>query len=221
MEGNDMKRVVTLVIVMGLILLVAGIGQTVTVAPAPMPKLQFWNNSGQVLASGKIYTYVPNSTTPKATYTDSTGGSTNSNPVILDTAGRANIWINGCVKFVVQTSAGVTLYTVDNVCQYSTAVQTMSQWQDTGLTPTYISGTSFSVAGDQTTTFETGARIKTSNTGGTIFSTVVSSSYGAGITTVTVVNDSGTLDSGLLTINSSILTVSNPALPVVPTVTKR
>jgi hypothetical protein len=41
-----------------------------------------------------------------------------------------------------------------------------------------------------------GRRLKTTNSGGTIYSTITNSVFGA-LTTVTVVNDSGTLDSGL------------------------
>lgn len=208
-----------LIAVLAIILMAAtALGTTVT--PAPMPKLQFFSNTGAVLSGGKIYTYEPGSTTNKTTYTDSTGNTANTNPVVLDSAGRASIWIDGCVKFIVKTSADVTLYTTDNICEYQTGNVTVSQWQASGLTATYIGTTSFSVPGDQTLTFAAGTRLQTANTAGTIYSTVVSSSYGSGVTTVTVVSDSGSLDSGLSTVNIGFLTVTNPSLPINPVVTK-
>lgn len=74
------------------------------------------DNNGNPLAGGKIYTYEAGTTTPKATYTDSTGNTTNANPVVLNSAGRASIWLgDGGYKFVLKTSADVTISTVDNI----------------------------------------------------------------------------------------------------------
>jgi hypothetical protein len=79
----------------------------------------FWqecDNNGDPLASGKVYTYSAGTTTPKATYTDSTGGTPNANPVILDSAGRAQIWLgDGGYKFVIKDSNDVTIATRDNI----------------------------------------------------------------------------------------------------------
>ena len=90
--------------------------------------------------------------------------------------------------------------------------QSNSQWTQSGLTPTYIGATSFSLVGDQTANFQVGRRIKTTNTGGTIYSTISASVFSS-VTTVTVVNDSGTLDSGLSAVSYSLLSVVNPAIP--------
>lgn len=80
---------------------------------------QFFSNLGDELNGGKVYTYVVNTTTPKATYTDSTGNTARDNPIVLDSAGRASggIWLNPgeAYKFVLKTSADVTLDTVDNI----------------------------------------------------------------------------------------------------------
>ncbi len=55
-------------------------------------------------------------TTPLATYTDSTGLTPNANPVILDANGEANVWMtDGSYKFVLLDSLGVPQWTVDNV----------------------------------------------------------------------------------------------------------
>jgi hypothetical protein len=51
-----------------------------------------------------------------ATYTDATGTSVNSNPIILDTAGGAQIWLgSNSYKFVLKDSLGNTIWTVDQV----------------------------------------------------------------------------------------------------------
>ena len=56
------------------------------------------------------------STTPQSTYTDSTGSSANTNPVILDSAGRAGVWLQAAAyRFDLYTSADVLVWTQDNV----------------------------------------------------------------------------------------------------------
>lgn len=84
------------------------------------PAEQFFDNNGNVLNGGKINTYAAGTTTPRATYTDSTLGTARSNPIVLDSAGRATggIWLDsalGKYKFVIDTSADVTLDTIDNI----------------------------------------------------------------------------------------------------------
>lgn len=81
----------------------------------PMPKMQFFDNNGDPLAGGKLYTYEPGTSTPKATYTDQGGGTPNANPVILDSAGRADVWLIGSYKFRLDDSSDVTIWTVDNI----------------------------------------------------------------------------------------------------------
>jgi len=60
---------------------------------SPTPKLQFFGTDGLPLVGGKLYTYQAGTTTPIATYTDYTGVTLNTNPVILDSAGQANVWL--------------------------------------------------------------------------------------------------------------------------------
>lgn len=77
---------------------------------------QFFDNNGVPLVGGLIYTYAAGTSTPQAAYTDSSGTVPQTNPIVLDGSGRAPIWLlNINYKFVIQTSAMVTLYTVDNV----------------------------------------------------------------------------------------------------------
>jgi len=82
----------------------------------PTPKQQIYGSDGNPLVGGKIYTYAAGTTTPLATYTDAGAGTANTNPIILNSLGQANIWLSSAsYKFSVYTSADVLLYTVDNI----------------------------------------------------------------------------------------------------------
>ena len=84
---------------------------------SPPPKLQFFGSDGLPLVGGKLYTYAAGTTTPLASYTDHTGVTKNTNPVILDSNGEADVWLPDTTsyKYVLKTSADVLLYTVDYV----------------------------------------------------------------------------------------------------------
>ena len=81
---------------------------------------QFFDDNGNPLSGGKLYTYLAGTTTPAVTYTSSLGTFNNPNPIILDAAGRPpeEVWLTSGVsyKFVVTTSANVTIRTYDNLC---------------------------------------------------------------------------------------------------------
>lgn len=80
---------------------------------------QFFDNNGVPLSGGLLYTYAAGTTTPATTYTSSTGGTANANPIVLNSAGRpsSQIWVNSSsnYKFVLKTSAGVDIWTMDNI----------------------------------------------------------------------------------------------------------
>lgn len=78
------------------------------------PKFSMTDNNGNPASGWKIYTYVSGTTTPKATYIDNAQSAANTNPVILDSRGEANIWWSGSYKVVVTDANDVTIYTVDN-----------------------------------------------------------------------------------------------------------
>jgi hypothetical protein len=180
------------------------------------PKPAFWDSSGNPLSGGKLYFYAAGSTTAQNTYTDSTGGSANANPVVLNSRGEpANeIWFTTGLtyKAVLKTSADVTIWTVDNLSAINDVSSlTADEWLSPGVTPTFASATSFTLSGDQTSEFHIGRRLKSTNSGGTIYSTITNSAFGA-LTTVTVLNDSGTLDSGLSAVSYGILRATNPSV---------
>lgn len=84
---------------------------------SPPPKAQFLTATGTPLVGGKVYTYAAGTTTPLATYTTSGGGTANTNPVILDVRGEADIWYTNGVsyKVVLKDSTDSTIWTVDNI----------------------------------------------------------------------------------------------------------
>jgi hypothetical protein len=83
----------------------------------PTPKQQFFDANGKPLVAGKVYTYAGGTTTPIATFTNQAGSSTNTNPIILDARGMANIWLQPTVayKFLITDANDVTQYTTDNI----------------------------------------------------------------------------------------------------------
>ena len=71
------------------------------------------------LAGGFIYTYQAGSSTPLNTYTDNTGNTANTNPIVLGTDGRPpnEIWLTYgySYKFVLTDSSNNTVQTLDNL----------------------------------------------------------------------------------------------------------
>jgi hypothetical protein len=190
---------------------------------SPIGNEQQLTITGAPLVGGKIYTYVGGSSTPAATYTDILGSTLQANPIILNSYGvsASPIWLLGgqTIKFVITNSADVTQQIIDYVSGVNdvTTSATQSEWVASGTTPTYISATSFSVAGDQRGAFQVGRRLLTTNTAGSRYSTILTSTFAAGVTTITVSNDSGTLDSGLSAVFYGLISAVNTSLPAIST----
>lgn len=93
---------------------------TVFLSPVGGAAAQFFDNNGNVLTGGKLYSYAAGTTTPQTTYTSISGSTAHTNPIILDSAGRVatgEIWLDGAVqyKFVLKTALDVLIATWDNV----------------------------------------------------------------------------------------------------------
>jgi hypothetical protein len=81
---------------------------------------QLFDNNGNPLAGGKIYTYLAGTTTNATTYTSASGAIAHSNPIVLDGAGRVpsgEIWLTDGItyKFVVEDSTSALIGTFDNL----------------------------------------------------------------------------------------------------------
>lgn len=84
----------------------------------PPGKQCYLDNAGNPLVGGKLYTYAAGTSTPKATYSDSTGLTPLTNPVILDSRGEATIFWNGAYKVILKDALDNTIWTVDNVLEF-------------------------------------------------------------------------------------------------------
>jgi hypothetical protein len=114
----------------------------VPVTLLPMPEYQSFALNGEPNSFGCVFTYQTGTTTPLATYTDVTGLTQNSNPVVLSSAGLANIWIQlgQAYTITVKTSGGTncatgsTIYSVNGIAGGSSQVVTTV----TGTSPQFI-----------------------------------------------------------------------------------
>jgi len=87
-----------------------------------------------------------------------------------------------------------------------------AEWINLGDAPTYIGATQFSLVGDKTATYQVGRRIKAiGTTPFTIYGTISVSAY-ASVTTVTVVWDSGSLNSTLSAVSVGASSVTNQSI---------
>jgi hypothetical protein len=148
---------------------------------------QFFDNNGNVLSGGKIYTYQAGTTTPLATYTTNSESSFHTNPIILDAAGRVpsggEIWLQLGVgyKFVLRTSTDVLIATYDNIpssAQPPAANDADSIMYEQGYTVTagsFVAGKIYRIASVGTTNFTLIGAVN--NTVGTHF---IATGVGAG-----------------------------------------
>ena len=93
----------------------------VNLSPVGGVAAQFFDNSGNVLTGGLLYSYLAGTTTPAVTYTSNSGLAPNSNPIVLDAAGRVpssgEIWLTDGIsyKFILQDQNAVQIATWDNI----------------------------------------------------------------------------------------------------------
>lgn len=92
---------------------------------APPPFLQFFDDNGDPLDGGKLYTYESGTETPQATYPAPSGGSAHANPIILDSAGRATVYLieGASYTFTLNDSADNLVESVDGI----------EAWSDTSI----------------------------------------------------------------------------------------
>lgn len=110
---------------------------------APVAKAKFFGNNGQPASGYKLFTYAAGTSTKLATYADSTTGSPNANPVIMDFRGEANIWMppNVAYKFVFAPPTDTDpptspIWSVDNIVDS----QLVTLWGgvDSGVANAYV-----------------------------------------------------------------------------------
>lgn len=140
---------------------------------APLPIIALLDNNGQQAVGGQLFTYAAGTTTKLATYTDASGATPNTNPIILDDRGEAPVWLTAGVayKFVFAPSTDTDpptnpYWTVDNITGNSSGVvsiggqagaivlgaglQITGQTLSAVLYQNYLSGLTLSTAGSST-----------------------------------------------------------------------
>jgi hypothetical protein len=79
---------------------------------------QFYGTSatGAPLSGGKVYTYAAGGLVAADTWTTAALAVKNANPVVLNAAGRASIWLgSNAYRIIMTDSTDVTMYDVDNI----------------------------------------------------------------------------------------------------------
>jgi len=186
-----------------------------------IPRWQPDNDTGAIVPSGLLFIYTAGTSTKKNIFQDNAGAVANSNPIVLNSAGRLpnSIWTTtGDIKVVFSPSDDTdpptnAFWTEDDwtlINDTSTAVS--DEWVDNSLTTTFVSATSWTFSGDQTTAFHVGRRVRITDTGGTIYGTIATSAYVDPTTTLTVNLDSGTIDSGISKAVYGIVSFTNPSI---------
>ena len=139
---------------------------SVFLSPVGGAGAQFFDNNGNPLTGGKLYTYAAGTTTPQATYTSAAGSVFHTNPIVLDAAGRvpgsSEIWLadNQIYKFVLKDSNDVLLATWDQI---------------TGVNSNFVN-------------YTTETEVQTATAGQTVF-TLTTMSYAPGTGSLTVYVD--------------------------------
>jgi len=66
---------------------------------SPLPIQKFFDDAGRPLNKGRLFVYTAGTTTKTPTYTDSTGGTPNTNPVQFNARGEAQVWIDATLAY--------------------------------------------------------------------------------------------------------------------------
>jgi hypothetical protein len=75
-------------------------------APIIVPEPQFCDQNGIPYSAGTLTTYVAGTSTPKPTYTDPALTALNTNPIVLNAAGRCVMWGDGKFRLVLRDALG-------------------------------------------------------------------------------------------------------------------
>lgn len=101
---------------------------------APMIKFREFDDNGSPLSGGKLYSYKAGTSTPLTTYQDADQLTPNTNPVILDADGRADVRLGGSsYKFLLRDSNDNLIWEVDDVSSEATT-SSSSGWSEQGIT---------------------------------------------------------------------------------------
>lgn len=110
---------------------------TTLYALSPIARKQFFDVNGNPLVGGKLFYYFSGTTTKAQTYTDFNGSTLNTNPIILDSEGRAphSIYLDSFVVYTEVLAASVDsdpptspIYTENGISIGGNAVTEEMKW---------------------------------------------------------------------------------------------
>ena len=105
-----MKRILILTSLLWLVGSPFAVAQNGSTMPAT--ERQFLDDSGDPCASCKLYAFATGTSTPQDTFSEVTNTTANAHPVVLDSAGRAVIFLSDTVyDFRLDSAADVTIWT--------------------------------------------------------------------------------------------------------------
>ena len=163
------------------------------------PKFYAWDRNGKPLAFGKLYTYQARTNNPKDTYQSEDQITANSNPVILNGEGYADVYLSGSYKMVLKDDDENEIWTSDPVSSAEP-----SEWV-LCLTATYVSSTILKVNGNFTEQYSKGRRVRIDNDAAEYsYSTIVSSTFAASETTIEIMD--AVVTTGVVEVCASIVT---------------
>ena len=117
----------------------------VFLSPVGGAAAQFFDNNGVLLIGGRLFSYAAGTTTPLVTYTNSSGATPHTNPIVLDSAGRVpggEIWVTSApYKFELRTSTNVLIATFDNLIGFGAASFQVQNFTGNGSTVTFTLAT--------------------------------------------------------------------------------
>lgn len=90
----DTRDLLSRIIFAGLLIACASFAHSQTISPFQgLGTAQFFDNNGNLLTSGVLYSYQAGTSTQQATFTDSTGTVVNANPLPFGSGARISIWL--------------------------------------------------------------------------------------------------------------------------------
>lgn len=124
-------------------------GTNVNISPTPMQR--FVDSNGNAMSGGLLFTYQAGTTTKFPTYTDSSGNTQNTNPIVLNQRGEASVWLvpTQSYKFVLSPPNDTDpptspIWTEDHIISPApAAVGNMTDEKGSGGQPGFVNGVDF------------------------------------------------------------------------------
>lgn len=182
-----------------------------------------FDNNGRFAKGWRIFTWLSGSMVKRNTNTDPDGLGNHTNPIELNSRGEtpSPIFLAESVSYRLalcppgtDDPPDVIVRDFDSVRGVGDAISGgIVEWEESGVTPVFVSATRFTQAGDQTSKFHVGRRLKFQTSAGSVYGEVSASVFTT-ITTVDVQMSLGVLDSGLTSVAYGINSAVNPSDPL-------